>query len=221
MSATKNCPSGHSNSAEQKFCGQCGVSLAGVCANGHPNPEGQQFCGQCGVPLGQSSSIGPPHSAAPGAMPPGSAVGFDVSGTTPPAADPRPEPRIDGNAGLSDGLGAPAVRAGLSGTSGGLKSFWTRLPKWGKVAAIAALPLLVVVAFLAGGGRDRESYEFGYGQGSSGMMQPANRIGSAEEACESMMDYWIKLLPDRRIKKRDAMAGCLDGTSGRPLAPGG
>lgn len=210
MSAsTIKCPSGHSNSSAQKFCGQCGVSLVGVCANGHPNAEGQQFCGLCGAPLGQSESASTTRPAPTAAEPPIGAADIGV-GATPPRAAPQREDRI---AAAVQG----AVKRGLSS----LKSLWAKLPKWGKVAAIAALPLLVVVALLAGGGRDRESYEFGYGQGRSGMMQPGNRIGSAEEACDSILDYWISLPSRKHIDKGDAMAGCLDGTSGRPLAPGG
>ena len=48
---TINCPSGHVNSANQKFCGECGQSLLGVCPNGHQNPEGRRYCGECGIPL--------------------------------------------------------------------------------------------------------------------------------------------------------------------------
>ena len=68
MSApTIKCPSGHVNSANQKFCGECGLSLAGVCPNGHQNPAGQRYCGECGSPLGQqSSSLGDLHSSAAG-----------------------------------------------------------------------------------------------------------------------------------------------------------
>ena len=49
--ASIKCPGGHPNPAEQKFCGACGVSLAGVCPSGHPNPEGQLYCGECGSPV--------------------------------------------------------------------------------------------------------------------------------------------------------------------------
>ncbi len=76
MSATTiRCPSGHTNSAEQKFCGQCGVPLAGVCPNGHQNPDGQRFCGECGSPISQSgdASIAHTHAAhaeVPAANPP-------------------------------------------------------------------------------------------------------------------------------------------------------
>lgn len=50
-SATATCSNGHLNSVTQKFCGECGVALAGVCPNGHPNPRGQHFCGECGNPI--------------------------------------------------------------------------------------------------------------------------------------------------------------------------
>lgn len=53
-SASITCPGGHPNPAEQKFCGACGVSLAGVCPSGHPNPEGQLYCGECGSPVAGS-----------------------------------------------------------------------------------------------------------------------------------------------------------------------
>jgi hypothetical protein len=48
MGASVHCPEGHSNPSGQKFCGQCGLPLAGLCPDGHPNPEGQKFCGECG-----------------------------------------------------------------------------------------------------------------------------------------------------------------------------
>ncbi len=50
------CPSGHSNSATQKFCGECGTSLVAACPNGHQNPDGQRYCGECGCELGQISN---------------------------------------------------------------------------------------------------------------------------------------------------------------------
>ncbi len=54
MSAySAKCPSGHGNPIANKFCGECGVSLAGVCSSGHANPAGQRFCGECGEPLRQ------------------------------------------------------------------------------------------------------------------------------------------------------------------------
>lgn len=63
MSATTvMCPNGHRNQADQKFCGQCGVGLAGMCPNGHQNPLGQRYCGQCGAGLPESSSTRTPSS---------------------------------------------------------------------------------------------------------------------------------------------------------------
>ena len=65
MSAsTITCPSGHANSATQKFCGECGMSLVGVCPNGHQNPDGQRYCGECGSPLGQPTSSSPTAATA-------------------------------------------------------------------------------------------------------------------------------------------------------------
>lgn len=60
MSAkTITCPNGHSNSATQKFCGDCGLSLAGLCPNGHQNSDDQRFCGECGAPLpGREDAVG-------------------------------------------------------------------------------------------------------------------------------------------------------------------
>lgn len=65
---TIECPGGHSNSATQKFCGECGLSLVGFCPNGHQNPEGQRYCGECGSPLHQSDTASP--SPSPGAAEP-------------------------------------------------------------------------------------------------------------------------------------------------------
>jgi class 3 adenylate cyclase/tetratricopeptide (TPR) repeat protein len=43
---------GAENPAGQKFCGECGSTLAGNCAScGATNPPGQRFCGECGSPL--------------------------------------------------------------------------------------------------------------------------------------------------------------------------
>lgn len=66
MSApTITCRSGHVNSVTQKFCGDCGLSLAGVCPNGHQNPDGHRYCGQCGSPLGQPTSGNPSPTTTP------------------------------------------------------------------------------------------------------------------------------------------------------------
>lgn len=46
---TITCPSGHSNSVGQKFCGACGASLVGLCPSGHPNAESALYCGECGA----------------------------------------------------------------------------------------------------------------------------------------------------------------------------
>jgi hypothetical protein len=51
MAAKVQCPSGHKNPAGQKYCGECGASLAGVCPVGHPNPLSNKFCGECGSRL--------------------------------------------------------------------------------------------------------------------------------------------------------------------------
>ena len=45
------CPSGHKNPAGQKYCGECGTSLAGICPCGQPNPLSNKFCGECGSHL--------------------------------------------------------------------------------------------------------------------------------------------------------------------------
>ena len=43
---------GHENAAGQKFCGNCGNSLAAACSNcGAENPPGNRFCGECGSHL--------------------------------------------------------------------------------------------------------------------------------------------------------------------------
>ena len=47
------CPScGHENSAERKFCGECGTALARTCPScGAANEPTVKFCGECGKPL--------------------------------------------------------------------------------------------------------------------------------------------------------------------------
>ncbi len=58
----------HDNPAGQKFCGDCGVRLAGSCAAcGAANPPGQKFCGECGATL---SPVGARQSATPDAYTP-------------------------------------------------------------------------------------------------------------------------------------------------------
>ncbi len=59
-----NC--GASNDAGQKFCGECGTSLARACpACGAANPRGRRFCGECGAPLGTAAGavVAEPRSA--------------------------------------------------------------------------------------------------------------------------------------------------------------
>src|SRR6516225_7797937 len=59
----------HQNPAGQKFCGECGVSLAVSCsACRAPNPPGQKFCGECGASLTgsqQSAKFPAPESYTP------------------------------------------------------------------------------------------------------------------------------------------------------------
>ena len=60
-----NC--GHENAAGQKFCGNCGNSLAAACSNcGAENPPGNRFCGECGTGLAGGSPVA---AAAPSAEP--------------------------------------------------------------------------------------------------------------------------------------------------------
>ena len=50
MIACPNC--GAENPAENRFCGDCGSSLAVTCDKcGAENPHGKKFCGQCGTAL--------------------------------------------------------------------------------------------------------------------------------------------------------------------------
>jgi len=54
----------HENSADQKYCGECGARLATACpACGAVNAAAQKFCGECGAPLSQADA--PPKFAAP------------------------------------------------------------------------------------------------------------------------------------------------------------
>jgi len=56
-----NC--GATNDTGQKFCGECGASLATACAAcGAANPRGRRFCGECGASLG--AAAGPAAAAA-------------------------------------------------------------------------------------------------------------------------------------------------------------
>lgn len=47
--------------ASQKFCGECGESLAITCLRGHPNPPSNKFCSECGTSLFESPE--PTHHA--------------------------------------------------------------------------------------------------------------------------------------------------------------
>jgi class 3 adenylate cyclase len=59
----------HENPAGQKFCGDCGASLAASCpACRASNPPGQKFCGECGASL--ASSQPPAKFRAPGSYTP-------------------------------------------------------------------------------------------------------------------------------------------------------
>lgn len=221
---TIKCPDGHPNIAAQKFCGQCGVSLAGVCANGHQNADGQKYCGKCGVPLGQSQPASSVRPEATGVKPPETpAGGIGGGGTAPPVhPQPQPQPHIDGNGGISDGPSAPTRRAASSWGLNGLKSLWARLPKWGKLGFIG-LPLLAVIALgVGGGGRDKESYSWGYQRGTSGFTQDWAKGTSdgVKKTCQDTVDYWIDLMKKKDIDRGDAVEGCMDAVNGRPLGPG-
>src|SRR5215467_13805608 len=52
------CPqSGHENTAEMKFCGECGTRLTVLCREcGARNALAQKFCGECGARLGSEAS---------------------------------------------------------------------------------------------------------------------------------------------------------------------
>jgi len=59
----------HENPTTQRFCGECGASLASGCPScGASNPPGQKFCGECGMRLGQlgpAAMYGTPQSYTP------------------------------------------------------------------------------------------------------------------------------------------------------------
>lgn len=128
---------------------------------------------------------------------------------TPPSVAPLRADRVD-----EDIQGA--LNRGLSS----LKSGWAKLPKWGKVVAVA-VPVLAVIALVAGGGRDQESYEFGYQRGQAGLTQELARGSSPEKACRSNVEFFKVMARGKKIKVDDAVKGCMDALKGRPLAPGG
>lgn len=62
------CANGHQNPDGPKFCGECGVAIAGVpasCPNGHQNPDGRKFCGECGAATVAAPLPVPPAVALP------------------------------------------------------------------------------------------------------------------------------------------------------------
>src|SRR5882724_12052425 len=60
------CPScDHDNSAERRFCGECGAALAVLCAScGTPNGPREKFCGGCGAGLPPAPTR-PPATSTP------------------------------------------------------------------------------------------------------------------------------------------------------------
>ena len=62
---------GTENPAENKYCGECGSSLAPACLQcGAANPAGKRFCGECGSPLAaapdqEAASPGEPSAGRP------------------------------------------------------------------------------------------------------------------------------------------------------------
>jgi class 3 adenylate cyclase/tetratricopeptide (TPR) repeat protein len=62
MITCSNC--GAPNPPGQKFCGECGTTLAVMCSScGAANPPGQKFCGECGTPLDVSATPAAPAVA--------------------------------------------------------------------------------------------------------------------------------------------------------------
>jgi class 3 adenylate cyclase/tetratricopeptide (TPR) repeat protein len=69
-------------SADQRFCGNCGATLASGCPTcGATNPPGQRFCGTCGTKLEAGATASP--AAAPSAAPASRAPSRNVA-TAPP-----------------------------------------------------------------------------------------------------------------------------------------
>ncbi len=66
------CPRCHAENREgRRFCGACGVSLAGICSScGFLNEPNERFCGGCGAPL-----FSPPATADSAASPAGGSTG--------------------------------------------------------------------------------------------------------------------------------------------------
>lgn len=229
MGATNiKCPSGHSNPVAQRFCGECGVSLVGVCPAGHVNPPDQRYCGECGNPIGELATPGRPTESevvTPSEPDPAKAP-------NPTAAPSRSEPDKEaGTVGAPDPpfgrFEPPVVVPGTShsaaaGATGRIKSQWVKLPKWGKIAVAAGIPVVVVLLLFGGGGRDKESYAFGYRHGSSGLTKDWVRGTSdgAKKTCEEVVDFYIDLSKKEEIDRGDAVEGCVDAVNGRPLGPG-
>jgi hypothetical protein len=81
---------------------------------------------------------------------------------------------------------------------------------------------VAVVLLLFSGGRDKESYVFGYQRGSSSFTKDWARGTSdgVKGTCEDAVDYWIDLMKKKDIARGDAVEGCMDAVNGRPLGPG-
>jgi predicted nucleic acid-binding Zn ribbon protein len=67
---------GTENPADNKYCGECGSSLAPACPHcGAANPAGKRFCGECGSPLAalpDQETTPPGEPSAAGRIPPAS-----------------------------------------------------------------------------------------------------------------------------------------------------
>jgi hypothetical protein len=222
MSApTITCPSGHVNSPSQKFCGECGVSLAGVCPNGHQNPDGQHYCGECGNSLGQSATKPSPDpeaetAGAATARPagwyrdpdsPGAEAYWDGSrwrGTrliqveaaarphgTTPPSD-RPVAGI--SAALPVELPPSSSLGSASGSGSRLRGFWPGLTTPGKIAAVAVPGVLLLLLLLVpslGSGSHSESWKWGYDHAGEAAQFLPNGT-SPESACRGTAGMYMR-----------------------------
>lgn len=219
MSASINCPKGHGNPRAQKFCGKCGVSLAGVCAKGHRNPEGQKYCGQCGATLlGSAQTTSSTGWATPATEPPSRDQNIGADGTT-PSGDPQLQGQIEADARISNGIGSTrAIPDALSGGLKGLKAFWVKLPKWGKIVAIGLPTLAVAWIVVSGNLGHSDSWKWGYKQARNADTYVSGGM-SPELACRGEAKLALMFVDSRSLRNptgaptdvEEAVKGCLAG----------
>jgi len=140
---TVKCPSGHRNQTTQKFCGQCGVALAGVCPNGHENPPTQRYCGECGANIPETTPVETLSSR----------VYLDVDPAQESPEPASPEPATEARTGQPANVASipTASRAGSVGDSSATTWYNRQTPTrqfWINLALLTPVLILYIVQYV-------------------------------------------------------------------------